>query len=65
MQPGGGGYDLGLSLSGSSSASSGIGAVQYGDKITGGFKLPGWLPLVLVGAGVVVSVVALVLFARR
>jgi len=61
----GGGYDIGLSLSGSSSATSGIGAVQYGDKITGGFKLPAWLPIVLVGAGVIVSVVALVLFARK
>ena len=60
-----GGYDIGLSLSGSSSASSGIGAVQYGDKIVGGMKLPAWLPLVLIGAGVLVSVVALVVFARK
>ena len=60
-----GGYDIGLSLSGSSSATSGIGAVNYGDKTVGGFKLPGWLPLALIGAGVLVSVVALVVFARR
>jgi len=60
---GGGGYDIGASLSGSSSASSGIGPTQFGDNIAGGFKLPAWLPLVLIGAGVIVSVVALVVFA--
>ena len=61
----GGGYDLGVSLSTSSSATSGIGPTQFGDNIAGGFHLPGWLPFVLVGAGVIVAVVALVVFSKR
>jgi hypothetical protein len=61
----GGGYDLGLAVSGSSSATSGIGPLQFGDNVAGGFSLPGWLPYALLGAGVIIAVVALVLFARR
>lgn len=60
-----GGYDLGVSLSGSSSATSGAGNVQFGDKNNAGFKLPTWLPLILIGAGVLVAVVALVVFRKN
>jgi len=60
----GGGYDIGASFSGSSSATSGIGAVNYGDRSVGGFKLPGWLPYALLAAGTMIAVVALAVFAR-
>lgn len=52
-----GGYDIGLSLSGSSSASSGIGPQNFGAiSAGGGLKIPTWLPIVAIGALVIVVV---------
>ncbi len=55
------GTDLGVSLSGSSSATSGIGGGDtFGDLVVGGLKLPVWLPLALIGGGFALAVVWLV-----
>ena len=55
---GGGGYDIGLSASMASSASSGLqGNIRdlFGDTIVGGKKTPVWIPLAVTGAIVVVA----------
>lgn len=57
-QQGGGGYDLGVSLSGSASATSGLDQAFsriFGDNIVGGS--PKWMLPVLIVAGAVVAVV--------
>lgn len=62
-QGGGGGYDLGASLSVSTSATSGA-QVTHGNKTTGGASdsnsVSKWIPFAIVGAAVVVAVVFLV-----
>jgi hypothetical protein len=54
-----GGYTIGASLSGSSSATSGIsdsGKVSHGDRFAGG-GMPKWVSLAIVAAVVVLGVV--------
>jgi hypothetical protein len=62
----GGGYDIGASLSGSSSATSGASfdfRNLFGDTIVGGRKpTPPWLMLVIVGA---ITAVAIVFVLRK
>lgn len=62
----GGGYDIGASISGSSSATSGFSADfrnLFGDTIVGGKKpTPPWLMLAVVGA---ITAVAIVFVMRK
>ncbi len=60
---GGGGYDIGASLSASSSATSGNAggfSQSFGDNIAGGFKLPKWFATVAIVAVFVVAVLFIV-----
>jgi hypothetical protein len=56
---GGGGYDIGLSASMASSATSGLQgnfSNLFGAKSAGGLQLPVWLPFALIGGAVLVAV---------
>ena len=54
---GGGGTDVGLIASGSSSASSGLqGNNRFGDLVASGLKLPEWVWLAALGVALILGV---------